>query len=130
MKVASKREVLRRDWCVGDPILKELPNLKMQAATNYKIASPQARRLAALWSRTGRDWTRNEALAGLWAYDRTSGGPISSLPEIVGRQHCYPPGTYPPDTVLAAILQPVSAIQTPTRPRASPSRVLPVAGEH
>jgi hypothetical protein len=23
--------------------------------------------------------------------------------QIVGRQHCYPPGTYPPDTVLAAI---------------------------
>jgi hypothetical protein len=80
VKVASKREVLRRDWCVDDPILKELPNLKLQAATNYKIASPQARRLAALWSRTGRDWTRNEALAGLWAYDRTYGGPISSLP--------------------------------------------------
>jgi hypothetical protein len=37
--------------------------------------------------------------------------------QIVGRQHCYPPGTYPPDTVLAAIWQPVSAIQTPARPR-------------
>ena len=80
VKVASKREVLRRDWCVDDPILKELPNLKMQAGTNYKIASPQAQRLEALWTRTGRDWTRNEALAGLWAYDRTYGGPISSLP--------------------------------------------------
>ena len=52
----------------------------MQAATNYRIASPQAQRLDALWTRTGRDWTRNEALAGLWAYDQTYGGPISSLP--------------------------------------------------
>jgi hypothetical protein len=50
--------------------------------------------------------------------------------QIVGRQHCYPPGTYPPDTVLAAIWQPGFAIQTPARPRASPSRVLPAAGEH
>jgi hypothetical protein len=80
VKVASKREVLRRAWCLEDPILKELPNLKMQAGTNYKIASPQAQRLDALWTRTGRDWTRNEALAGLWAYDRTYGGPVSSLP--------------------------------------------------
>jgi 5-methylcytosine-specific restriction endonuclease McrA len=80
VKVASKREVLRRAWCLEDPILKELPNLKMQAGTNYKIAGPQAQRLDALWTRTGRDWTRNEALAGLWAYDQTYGGPVSSLP--------------------------------------------------
>ena len=53
----------------------------MHAATNYKIASPQAQRLDALWTRTGRDWTRNEALAGLWAYDQTYGGPVSSLPD-------------------------------------------------
>jgi hypothetical protein len=42
VKVASKREVLRRAWRLEDPILKELPNLKMQAGTNYKIANPQA----------------------------------------------------------------------------------------
>lgn len=52
----------------------------MQAGTNYKIAGPQAQRLDALWSRTGRDWTRNEALAGLWAYNQTYGGRISSVP--------------------------------------------------
>src|ERR1700684_747026 len=48
VKVASKREVLRRAWCLEDPILKELPNLKMQAGTNYKIAGPQAQRLDAV----------------------------------------------------------------------------------
>ena len=78
VRVASTREVIRRDWCTNDPILKDLPNLKMQAGTNYKIDRREAMRLDALWSRTGRDWTRNEALAGLWAYDRTLGGPVSS----------------------------------------------------
>ena len=49
---------------LDDPILKDLPNLKMQAGTNYKLSRDQADRLDALWSRTGRDWSRDEALAG------------------------------------------------------------------
>lgn len=80
VKVASKREVLRRDWFDEDPVLKGLPNLKMQAATNYKIDFFQAFRLSALWGRTGQDWSRNESLAGLWAYSETAGKPISKLP--------------------------------------------------
>jgi hypothetical protein len=31
IRVALPREVLRRDWMLDDPILKELPNLKMKA---------------------------------------------------------------------------------------------------
>ena len=54
VKVATAREVIRRDWCIEDPVLRELPNLKMQAGTNYRIQSDQALRLDALWSRTGR----------------------------------------------------------------------------
>jgi hypothetical protein len=80
LRVASRKEVLRRDWMLDDPILKDLPNLKMQAGTNYKVSPDQADRIYALWSRTGQDWSRNEAVAGLWAYDRTYGGPISQLP--------------------------------------------------
>lgn len=80
VKVATKREVLRRDWFLEDPILKELPNLRMQAGTNYRVEQPQARRLEALWSRTGRDWSRNEAVAGLWAYAETYQGVVSRLP--------------------------------------------------
>jgi hypothetical protein len=34
VKVASTREVLRREWCLDDPILRDLPNLRMQAGTN------------------------------------------------------------------------------------------------
>jgi hypothetical protein len=80
VKVATSREVLRRDWCVEDPLLRDLPNLQMQAGTNYRINPELALRLDALWSRTGRDWTRTESVAGLWAYAETYGQPVSKLP--------------------------------------------------
>jgi hypothetical protein len=51
----------------------------MAAATNYPLGREQLERLAALWSRTGRDWNRDESVAGLWAYARTYGGPVSQL---------------------------------------------------
>jgi len=80
VKVATTREVIRRDWCLEDPILRDLPNLKMQAGTNYPVPHDLALRLDALWSRTGRDWTRNESVAGLMAYANTYGQPVSRLP--------------------------------------------------
>jgi 5-methylcytosine-specific restriction endonuclease McrA len=80
VKVANTREVLRRDWCLNDPILRGLPNLQMQAGTNYPVTDEQALRLNALWTRTGRDWTRSESIAGLWAYAETYGQPVSRLP--------------------------------------------------
>jgi HNH endonuclease len=80
VKVANTREVLRREWCLDDPILRRLPNLQMQAGTNYPVTDEQALRLNALWTRTGRDWTRNESIAGLWAYAETYGQPVSRLP--------------------------------------------------
>src|SRR5262249_38638024 len=57
-----------------------LPNLRMQAGTNYPVSSDQAYRLDALWSRTGHDWTRNEAIAGLVAYAKTYAQQVSRLP--------------------------------------------------
>jgi hypothetical protein len=80
VKVATAREVIRRDWCIEDPVLRDLPNLKMGAGTNYPIPPDQALRLNALWNHTGRDWTRNECIAGLMAYAETYGGPVSRLP--------------------------------------------------
>jgi 5-methylcytosine-specific restriction endonuclease McrA len=80
VKVATAREVIRADWCNEDPILRGLPNLKMRAGTNYPIPPDQALRLDALWSRTGRDWTRSESIAGLMAYAETYGKPVSRLP--------------------------------------------------
>jgi predicted HNH restriction endonuclease len=80
IKVGTAREVIRRDWCIEDPVLRDSPNLKMGAGTNYPIPPDQALRLDALWSHTGRDWTRNECIAGLMAYAETYGGSVSRLP--------------------------------------------------
>ena len=57
-----------------------LPNLRMRSATNYPVTNEHALRLDALWSRTGRDWNRSEAIAGLLAYAETYGQPVSRLP--------------------------------------------------
>jgi len=81
LKVATAREVIRREWCRDDPILRHLANMRMQAGTNYPVTPEQARRLSALWSRTGRDWNRSESIAGLWAYVQTFGQPISQTPD-------------------------------------------------
>lgn len=80
IRAARSREVIRREWCQEDPILRELPNLRMAAGTNYPLSLDHAERLAALWSRTGHDWSRSEAVAGLWAYAKTFGDTVSRLP--------------------------------------------------
>jgi hypothetical protein len=80
VRIARPREVIQRRWCMEDPVLRDLLNLRMAAGTNYLLTEEHAERLAALWSRTGRDWTRDESVAGLWAYGQTRGGPVSLLP--------------------------------------------------
>ena len=80
LKVATAREVIRREWCKDDPILRHLANMRMPAGTNYPVTPEQARRLSALWSRTGRDWNRSKSIAGLWAYAQTFGQPVSQTP--------------------------------------------------
>lgn len=80
VKVATRKSMITREHCLEDPALKDLPNLKMQNATNYRVDASQAARIAALWSRAGRDWTRDESIAGLWAYVETFGGAVSTLP--------------------------------------------------
>jgi hypothetical protein len=44
LKVANSREMIRREWCLDDPILRDLPNLKMAAGTNYPVEPRQAER--------------------------------------------------------------------------------------
>ena len=98
-RVAGTKEVLRREWLAQDPVLGDLPNLKMAAGTNYPVTPQQAARLYALWSRTGQDWSRDESVAGLWAYVKTLGMPVSRLPgspvvvvsQLIGRAI---PGVY------------------------------------
>lgn len=78
-KVADKKGVIRRDWLAEDPICGELLIIKQPAGTNYPVSAEQAGRLRALWSRTGKDWTRAESLAALRTYNQTYGGPLSKV---------------------------------------------------
>lgn len=80
IRVATKREVIRRQWIKEDPLLRDLPVIKMSNATNYEVSVEHASRLRTLWTNTGRDWTYAESVAGLWAYLKTSGGKVSQLP--------------------------------------------------
>lgn len=80
VKVATTRGEIRRTWCEEDPILKDLPNIRMQAGTNYPVTNQQARRIVGLWNRTGRDWSYPELVAALAIYAETFGKPVSKLP--------------------------------------------------
>jgi hypothetical protein len=80
LRVADRRQVLRRDWLRADPILSELAIFRMAQGTNFAVSPEQATRLNALWSRVGHDWNYPESVAGLWAYVATYGGEVSRLP--------------------------------------------------
>lgn len=45
--------------------------------TNYAVKPEELTRLRALWDNTGRDWTREESVAALYAYDKLFGSSIS-----------------------------------------------------
>jgi 5-methylcytosine-specific restriction endonuclease McrA len=82
-QVANKKERLRRSWLKDDPILRDLPIFRMAAATSFPVPDGMVDRLVVLWRKTGRDWEYAESLAGLYAYHRTLGGPVSQLPGSV-----------------------------------------------
>lgn len=79
VRVANKREILRRDWLKEDPVLSKMLIFRFASGTNFPVTQNEERRLIALWDATGKDWTRDEAVAALWAYDKTYGGPVSKL---------------------------------------------------
>jgi hypothetical protein len=79
-KVATKRQILKREWMTQDPVLSDLAILNQPDLTNYLVNEKHTARLAKLWEKTGQDWDRSDSVAGLWAYDQTYDGPISKLP--------------------------------------------------
>jgi len=93
LRLASKREVLKRDWLKEDAVLKSLGILKMSQNTNYPVKPEELARLRALWDNTGRDWSREESVAALYAYDKLYGSPISKgenslvsqIAQVIGR---------------------------------------------
>jgi hypothetical protein len=77
LRLASKREVLKREWLTDDAVLKTLLIVRQPAGTNFPVESTQERRLRDLWENTGRDWSRDEDVAALYAYGELFGKPIS-----------------------------------------------------
>lgn len=71
------KEVVKASWLSKDPILAGHRILTLRTGTNFPLRSNEAERLSALVRNTGRDWNREESLAGLWAYKETRGGPVS-----------------------------------------------------
>lgn len=78
-RIASKREILKREWMKDDSALKNLLILRQAAGTNFPIEEPEARRLGQLWRKTGTDWGRDEVVAALHLYQQLLDKPISKV---------------------------------------------------
>ena len=79
-RVANKKEELKRDWLIEDECLRGMLILKQPAGTNFRLTEKEGNRLRKMWSRVGQNWSRNESVAGLWAYVETYGKEVSRSP--------------------------------------------------
>lgn len=85
-RVAKSKEILKRDWLREDACLKNMLILRQPAGTNFKLTPAEENRLHKMWLRVGKNWSRDESIAGLWAYSETYGKKVSELPgSPVGR---------------------------------------------
>jgi len=93
LRVANKRQVLKRDWLRDDSALQNLLILRQAAGTNFPVADAEAGRLRILWSKIGQDWSRDEVVAALDLYaslwdkpiSKTIGSPVEQLSQKIGR---------------------------------------------
>lgn len=76
-KIANSKEVLKRDWFKDDAILKNMLIMRQASGTNFRLTDIEADRISLAWSRVGKNWTRSESIAGLWAYSKINGGEVS-----------------------------------------------------
>jgi 5-methylcytosine-specific restriction endonuclease McrA len=79
-RIASKKEVIKRDWLREDSVLSSLLIMRQPAGTNYPVTLQEANRLSQLWRKTGSDWSRDEVVAALHLYESLLGQPISKVP--------------------------------------------------
>lgn len=79
-RALGSKEVVQRDWLKQDPIVSNMKILAFANQTNYLLSQAEAQRLRSLVENTGRDWSRDESLAGLWAFVKTKGSAVSQLP--------------------------------------------------
>jgi len=81
IRMGTSREQLRCEWLKEDPVVSDMPILKEPADMNYLLSEKHASRVAQMWACVGQDWNRSESIAGLWAYVKTLGIPVSKLPK-------------------------------------------------
>ena len=73
----GSKGILKRVWLKQDPILSKMLILSFAQNSTYQLSPYETRRLSRLWSNTGRNWNRDESIAGLWAYAKTKGDRVS-----------------------------------------------------
>lgn len=78
-RIASKKEMLKREWMKDDSALKNLLILRQPSGTNFPVEEGESKRLGQLWRKTGNDWQRDEVVAALWLYEQLLGKPISKI---------------------------------------------------
>lgn len=78
---ASKKEILKKDWLLEDPILRNLLVIRSPSGINFSVTNDESVRLEKMWMVVGQTWSRNESLAGLWAYAKTLNGAVSKKDE-------------------------------------------------
>ena len=99
IRLANKKEFIKRSWLKIDGILCDLRILRQPAGTNFPLTPKQSERLSKVWQRTGVDWTRSEVVATLNLYaeiwnqpiSKNVGSPVEKLAQIIGR---VPTGVY------------------------------------
>lgn len=79
-RVASIKEVLKREWMKEDSVLSNMLIMKQPAGTVFRVQPAEAERLDQLWRKTGTDWSKDEVIAALWLYSETYQQPISKSP--------------------------------------------------
>lgn len=81
VRIANKKEVLRREWLENDAKLRSLLILRQASGTNFPVSSIEEARLSELWAKTGSDWSEPEITAALKLYSEIWDQPISKTPE-------------------------------------------------
>jgi predicted HNH restriction endonuclease len=93
VRIANKKEILRREWLENDAKLKSLLILRQASGTNFPVSQVEEARLSELWAKTGSDWSEPEVVAALKIYSelwdkpisKTTDSPVGQVAQRIGR---------------------------------------------
>lgn len=91
--IANKKQVIKKNWLEIDPIFSTHRIITSRRGTNFKLSFIETKRLAELYEKTGRPWTREESLAALWLYyqlldkkiSKSANSPVAQTALTIGR---------------------------------------------